>query len=77
MNSQFFLSQLAKEHHSELLREARINQQLKDAGVMKPGSFPKKLVIALGVLLPFVLLLVRAVAAAGAGGGGGFVHVMM
>jgi hypothetical protein len=65
MNNYQFLSHVAKERQGDFLREAKNNRQLNATETRRPIAFLKKGVVALGVLLPLVLLLVRVVSSVG------------
>jgi len=79
MNNDHFLWELAQQRQAEILKEAKTERLLREAGVVKPTPSALKILVAVCLAMPIVLLLVRVAAAAsfGGGGGGGFVHLMM
>ncbi len=79
MTHPFILGELAQQRQAEILKEAKTERLLREAGVVKPTPPALKILVAVCLAVPFVAVLVHVAAAAGlgGGGGGGFVHLMM
>ena len=74
MHNLEMLADISRERQAEMRREAQTAHALGGAKT----AWPTRLVVALCVIAPIALLLVRVAAAASAGGGGGgFIHLMM
>lgn len=70
------LSAITRERQAEMRREAQTAHAL--GGSAGKAAWPTRLVVALCVVAPIALWIVRAAeAAGGGGGGGGFIHLMM
>jgi len=79
MNNDLFLWELAQQRQAEILKEAETERLLREAEVVKPRPSALKILVAVCLAMPIVMLLVRVAAAAAGGGGGsgGFIHLMM
>jgi hypothetical protein len=77
--NQDFLALLVRERQAEMRREAQTEYALRGPTRSGRGAQRlRRLIVALCVIAPIALLLVRVAAAASAGGsGGGFIHLMM
>jgi hypothetical protein len=76
MNNWYSLSALAKDRHSELLKEAQASRRLFQAGLKPRGTDLRKVALALATLSVAAAVTVQRVAAAVGGGGGGGPQLM-